>query len=83
LVPLYFNTEENLDYVGPLPDISFYGVDDMSGGERKEFFAWNERQKLEIFDNRRVLESYSQDYVRVLRHTCRVFRREFRQIGYI
>ena len=24
--PHYFNTEENLDYVGPMPDISYYGV---------------------------------------------------------
>ena len=22
----YFNTEENLDYIGPLPDVSHYGV---------------------------------------------------------
>jgi len=36
----YFNTEENLDYVGPMPDISYYGVDEMIGGERKEFLAW-------------------------------------------
>jgi len=27
--PHYFNTEENLDYVGPMPDISYYGVDEM------------------------------------------------------
>jgi len=38
--PHYFNTEENLDYLGPIPDISYYGVDEMSGGERKEFLSW-------------------------------------------
>ena len=27
--PQYFNTEENLDYFGPMPDISYYGVDEM------------------------------------------------------
>ena len=32
--PNYFNTEENLDYVGPMPDISFYGVDEMGREER-------------------------------------------------
>jgi len=38
----YINTEVNL-YVGPMPDISYYGVDVMNGGERKEFLAWYER----------------------------------------
>jgi len=33
MVPHYFNTEENLDYVGPMPDISHYVVDEMVGGE--------------------------------------------------
>ena len=27
--PHYINTEENLDYIGPMPDISYYGVDEM------------------------------------------------------
>ena len=30
--PHYFNTEENLDYVGPMPDISYYVVDEMGVG---------------------------------------------------
>jgi len=24
-----FNTEENLDYVGPIPNVSYYGANDM------------------------------------------------------
>jgi len=31
--PHYFNTEENLDYVGPIHDVSYYGVIEMSGAE--------------------------------------------------
>jgi hypothetical protein len=30
--PHYFNAEENLHYVGPMPDISYYGVDEMGEG---------------------------------------------------
>ena len=37
VVPHYFNTEENLDYVGPITDILYYSVNEMSGGERKYF----------------------------------------------
>ena len=35
------------------------------------------------FDNRRVLETYCQDDVTVLRKACRVFRRAFLQVGNI
>jgi len=31
--PHYFNTKPNFDYVGPIPDIEYYGVDEM-GTER-------------------------------------------------
>ena len=77
MVPHYFNTEENHDYVGRVPDISYYGVYEMGGGERKEFLAWYGSHKPELFHNRHVLEAYSQDEVTVLRQARRVFRREF------
>ena len=38
--PHYFNTEENLSYVGSIPDKSYYGFDEMSVGERAEFLEW-------------------------------------------
>ena len=31
--PHYFNTKTNLNYVGPMPDVSQYGVDEMSMSE--------------------------------------------------
>ena len=34
LYPHYFNTLANLDYVGKIPDITYYGVDEMSRSER-------------------------------------------------
>jgi len=75
--PHYFNTEENLDYVGPMPDISYYGVDEMGRGEREEFLAWYETRKSQPFHNKEVLQANCQDEVTVLRQACQVFRREF------
>jgi len=75
--PNYFNTEENLNYVGPIPDISYYGPNEMSEEERREFLVSYESQKSLPFDNRHVLETYCQDDVTVLRQACRVFRRKF------
>ena len=46
--------------------MSYYVVDEMSGGERKEFLAWYETHKSDLFDNRLVLEEYCQDDVTVL-----------------
>ena len=32
--PHYFNKEETLNYIGPIPDVSYYDVDEMSDTER-------------------------------------------------
>jgi hypothetical protein len=42
--PHFFNTKENMDYVGPIPDISFYGADAMSDAERSEYLEWYETE---------------------------------------
>jgi len=62
--PHYFNTRENLNYVGHIPDMEFYGVNEMREEERKEFLAWYESLISETFDNRHVLESCCQDDVK-------------------
>ena len=33
----FFNTNKNLDYVGPHPEPMYYGADVMSGDERAQF----------------------------------------------
>jgi DNA polymerase type B, organellar and viral. len=32
--PYYFNTEENMNYAGSIPDVTYYGVDETSATER-------------------------------------------------
>ena len=81
--PHYFNTEENLNYVGSIPDMSYYGIDEMSVGEREEFLEWYDSQRSVVFDNKHVQEAYCQIDVTVLRQACQVFRREFLQVGNI
>ena len=83
MVPAFFNTRANLDYVGQILDISLYGVYEMSTSERHEFMVWYDKEKDRVFDNRRVLEDYCQDDVTVLREACTIFRREFIEIGNI
>jgi DNA polymerase type B, organellar and viral. len=37
--PLLFNKAENMNYIGPLPVISYYGVEQMRKSERKAFLS--------------------------------------------
>jgi hypothetical protein len=83
LYPQYFNTNTNLNYVGPIPDASYYGDDEMGIFERGKFMTWYVGHKNRVFDNKLVLEKYFQDDVTVLRQACQIFRREFIQIGNI
>jgi len=67
--------------VGPIPDISQFGADEMRESERKEFTAWYDTQKDRVFDNRRVFEQYCQDDGTVLRQAWRIFLPDFIEIG--
>jgi hypothetical protein len=81
--PHLFKTMQNINYVRTIPDIAMYGVCQMSDSEIREFLEWYEGQKAMPFVNRRVLESYSQDDVTVMRQACQLFRREFLNIANI
>ena len=43
--PHLFNTKANLDYVGAIPDIKYYGADQMSEGERRNSWPGIVRRK--------------------------------------
>jgi len=38
--PHNFNAKENEHYIGPIPDVSYYGVNEIGVEERREFLAW-------------------------------------------
>jgi hypothetical protein len=77
--PHLFNTTENMNSVGPAPDVSYYDIDHMHEYERKEFLSYKTVAKTEVFDNRRMLERYCQGDVTVLReaylHSANTFYR--------
>jgi len=67
-----------MNYVGPAPDVSCYDIDHIHEAERREFLVWYESvAKKVVFDNRRVLESYCQADVTVMRGACRAFHKHF------
>ena len=54
--PKYFNIYTNLNNVGPIPDVSYYGDDEVGIWERREFMSWYEGRKKRVLDNELVLE---------------------------
>jgi len=43
--PHYFNTQANLDYVGPIPDTRYYGADEMGWGREGTFYLGTKCRK--------------------------------------
>lgn len=56
--PHFFNTRENQNYVGPMPDPSFYGPDTMSSTARDEFTHWYEAHKEMVFNFQEEMLAY-------------------------
>src|SRR6266576_1777905 len=59
--PHLFNTAENENYVGSIPDKKFYCYDTMNASVRKEFIKWH---------NDRVTENYNFDMQKELYQYC-------------
>jgi len=70
--PHFFNTANNLYYVGPYSKPKFYGAEFMSGDERSQFLEWYEEEKVIIFCNKQELVAYCMGDVNVLRQACSV-----------
>jgi hypothetical protein len=43
--PHFFNTTENRNYIGKIPDTKYYGVNSMKINERQEFLEWHKQKK--------------------------------------
>ena len=54
--PHYFNKYANLNNVWPIPDVSYFGVDEMSIPERREFITLYDDLKNKSFDNKPFLQ---------------------------
>lgn len=74
--PHFFNTFENFNYVGKLPNVNYYGADSLKPKERKKFLKWYEAEKKKnaIFDNKKEIIRYCIQDVTILRLACLKFR---------
>ena len=79
--PHKFNTLENQDYDGPMPDVSYYDPDGMSAKKKTEFEQWHAEKVAATyrFVMRQEMEAYCESDVKLLKAGCRKFREEFKQ----
>lgn len=77
--PHSFNTQENKDYVGPMPEMETYGPDTMKTAEREKFVRWYSEMvaKNYEFDFRKEIVHYCKQDVNILRKACLLFRDGF------
>ena len=78
--PHRFNTEENQDYVGPIPPVDQYSPDGMKPEERETFLAWHKElvESNYLFNFREEIIKYCRSDVDILRKCCMDFREMLR-----
>ena len=81
--PHFFNTNENQNYVGPIPDIKYYGADTMSKPTREAFMKWYVEKFKEnyVFDFQKEFVEYCISDANILRKGCIELRKQFLEIA--
>ena len=83
--PHLFNTPDNQQYVGRIPDIEFYDPDSMMSSKKEELLNWHAKQlRLNVqFNFKQELIHYCKSDVQLLKQGCEAFQQEFeREAGF-
>lgn len=81
--PHFFNTDENYNYVGKIPNKEMFALNGMSDLEKNEFDLWYEQHRNITYDNRQELIKYCSLDVEILRRGCTKFMIDFMKINKI
>lgn len=74
--PFKFNSFENQNYVGPIPEIEYYSPDTKSEKERARLIEWHKElvKSNFVFDFQKEMYTYCSQDVTILRLCCLKFR---------
>jgi hypothetical protein len=80
--PHKFNTKNNQNYVGHIPDPGYYGYNQMKKEEREKFLQWHKEMKKQnyIFNFKDELFKYGWGDVDILSRAVRIIREEFLEL---
>jgi len=81
--PHYFNTNENQDYIGPILDVKYYGIDTMEKTVQKKFLKWHAAKVKEnyVSDFQKEFLEYCDSDVDILRRGCLELRKQFLEMA--
>ena len=78
--PYMFNTPENQNYKGPLPNKKYFDPEGMKEPVRQEFMKWYHKQPLDlVYDLKKELTDYCISDVNLLREGCISFFNLFQE----
>ena len=83
--PHLFNTPENQQYGGRIPDIEFYNPDGMMKNKKEELIKWHSEQvrRNVRFNFKQEMIDYCKSDVKLLKQGCEAFQQEFQsQAGF-
>ena len=75
--PHLFNVPDNYNYNGPLPDLVYYGVDNMKEPSRSALIKWHTEHNHDNFNFRLEMHDYCKADVQLLKAGCMQFRDAF------
>jgi len=75
--PILFNTPENENYVGVLPDKKYFNYNHMKLCDRDDFLGWYGKNQNVLFNNKEELLKYCQADVLLLKKGCLAYREGF------
>jgi DNA polymerase type B, organellar and viral. len=81
--PHFFNTSKNQNYIGPIPDVKYHGVDTMEKTARKMFLEWHAAKVNEnyVFDFQKEFLEYCDSDVDILRRGCLELKKQFLEMA--
>lgn len=71
--PYKFNIAENQQYMGPIPDESFFDPDSMSPKKRGEFIEWYAEERMKLYDFYKELVDYCISDVLILTKSIELY----------
>ena len=81
--PYWFNSIENMDYIGDMPERKLFTPNKMSSKKRKEFNDWYDDKVKNnyVWNHREETKGYCISDVNILRRSCEIFRRLYIEIA--
>jgi len=81
--PHFFNTKRNFRYIGKIPPMKYFGIDNMRTKERTEFIKWwvAKRATNYKWNEYEEMKSYCISDVDILKRCCKKFREQYIEIA--